>query len=211
MKTAFIFIEIQLLTLKSLLIGVYMKISTNPLFKLGIVVVVLAIFLNLTGCALKPKPPFEISSPEKGMIFGNIRIPGHEVTEIELREFGKFYLPPFIEPPRVMIFRNGDFVAENLKPGSYYIARFISKKLLYSLVKDERSAYQWIINVEPGAVKYAGAFEITDVTPGLFVKGDFNIRSVRNPSERKILKHMFQITQGTGWQTRIDRRIKSLR
>ncbi len=182
----------------------------NLLAKIGILVVAF-VLLNMSGCATKPKPPFEVISPEKSMIYGNVQIPGHEVTEIELREFGKFYLPPFISPPRVMIFRNGNFVAENLSAGSYYISRFKSKKLLYSLVKEGRDAYQWIINVEPGTVKYVGSFEITDVKPGIFVQGDFNIRSLRHPSERAVLKHMFQVTQGTGWQAMIDRRIKSLR
>jgi len=186
--------------------GVNMKIT-----QYGMITVALVLLLNLSGCAMKPKPPFEIISADKGMIYGNVHIPDHEVTEIELRQYGKFYLPPFIKAPRVMIFRNGNFVAENLDPGSYYISRFVSKKLFYTLVKDSRAAYQWTVNVEPGAVKYVGAFEITDVTPGIFVKGDFNIRRVRHPSERKVLKHMFQITQGTGWQSRIERRIKSLR
>ena len=188
-----------------------MKISKNRFLKFGMIATALVLLINLSGCANKPKPPFEIVSPEKGMIYGNIHIPGHAVTEVELREFGKFYLPPFIVPPRVMIFKNGNFVAENLSPGNYYIARFISNKLLYSLVRDGTSSYQWIINVEPGAVKYVGAYEITDVVPGIFVKGKFNLRRKRHPSERKILKHMFQVTQGTGWQTRIQRRIKSLR
>ena len=188
-----------------------MKISQNLFYRFWIIAAAIVVLLNLGGCATKPRPPFEISSPEMGMIYGNIHIPGHEVTEIELREYGKFYLPPFIVPPRVMIFKNGNFVAENLPPGSYYISRFVSKKLFYSLVRDGTSSYQWIINVEPGAVKYVGAYEITDVIPGIFVKGKFNIRKVRHPSERKVLKHMYQITQGTGWQTRIQRRIKSLR
>lgn len=188
-----------------------MKIGKTPFLRLGLIIVFFAMLLNLSGCAVKPRPPFEIKSPENGMIYGHIYIPGHEVTEIELREYGRFYLPPFVVPPRVMIFRNGNFMAENLTPGSYYISRFVSKKLNYTLVKDGRSAYQAIINVEPGAVKYVGAFKITDVKPGVFVQGDFNIRTVRHPSERKVLKHMFKITQGTGWQTRIQHRIKSLR
>ncbi|MDH5396166.1 MAG: hypothetical protein OEW97_07805 [Gammaproteobacteria bacterium] len=167
--------------------------------------------LTLSGCAIKPKPPFEITSPENGMLYGNVHIPGHEVTEIELREYGKLYIPPFIVPPRVMIFRNGDFIAENLKPGNYYISRFVSKKLFYTLVKDSKSAYQWVVKIEPGSIKYMGSFEITDVTPGLFVKGDFSIREVRHPSERKVLKHIYEVTEGTGWQARVDHRIKSLR
>ena len=184
-----------------------MKISNNVFFIVGMILLVLV----LNGCATKPKPPFEISSAENGMIYGSIYIKGREVTEIELREFGKFYLPPFIKPPRVMIFRNGNFAAENLAPGNYYISRFGSKKLFYSLVKDGRSAYQWVINVQPGEVKYIGAFEITDIKPGIFERGNFNIRKIRHPSERQVLKHMYQVTQGTGWQDRIKRRIMALR
>lgn len=186
-----------------------MKTNRKPF--LHSILMIAALASLMSGCAIKPKPPFEISSPDKGMIYGNIHIKGHEVTEIELREYGKFYLPPFITPPRVMIFRNGNFVAENLPPGNYYISRFVSKKLLYPLVKDSTSAYQWIINVSPGEVKFVGSYEITDVRPGLFVKGDFHIRAVRHPSERKVLKHLFEVTKGTGWQARIDHRIKSLR
>ena len=184
--------------------------SQSCLQKFGLTVLC-ALLVVLAGCATKPRPPFEIISPDKAMIYGNIRIPGHEVTEIELREYGKFYLPPFITPPRVMIFRNGNFLAENLTPGSYYVSRFISKKLTFPLVKDSNSAYQNIFNLEPGEVEYIGSFEVTNVKPGIFTQGDFRIRSVRHPSERTVLKHMYHVTQGTGWQTLIDRRIKSLR
>ena len=188
-----------------------MKISKNLAIKVGTIITGLVLLLNISGCAVKPRPPFEVSSPEMGIIYGNIHIAGHEVTEVELREFGRLYVPPFVVPPRVMIFRNGDFVAENIPPGDYYISRFVSKKLIYPLVKDGTSAYQWIIHVEPGSTNFVGAYEITDIDPGIFVKGKFNIRTVRHPSERKVLKHMYKITQGTRWQSRIDRRIKSLR
>ena len=188
-----------------------MKICKTFISKYVVIFAALILLLNISGCATKPKPPFEVIAAENGIIYGNIHIPGHEVTEIELREYGKFYLPPFKIPPRVMIYRNGNFVAENLKPANYYIARFKANKLEYNLVKDARSSYQWIFNVEPGAVKYVGAYEITDVEPGIFQKGKFNIRSVRHPTERKVLKHMYEITQGSAWQSRIRRRIKSLR
>ncbi|MDH5601284.1 MAG: hypothetical protein OEY78_08285, partial [Gammaproteobacteria bacterium] len=140
-----------------------MKISWNPFLKLSLLFLALLFALNISGCATKPKPPFEIKNAENGIIYGNIYIPGREVTEIELREYGKLYIPPFRSPPRVMVFRNGNFVAENLTPGNYYISRFKSNKLEYNLVKDGRSAYQWVFNVEPAAVKYIGAYEITDI------------------------------------------------
>ncbi len=182
-----------------------------PFFRQIFLLPGLFLLLSLAGCATKPTPPLEVISPEKGMIFGHIRIDGREVTGMELREYGKFYLPPFIKPPRVMVFRNGNFLAENLEPGNYYISRFISNKLYYTLVKDNRSAYQHIIRVEPGSLKFVGSFRISDVTPGIFVKGDFNFRTVRHPSERSILKQLFDVTAGTGWQARVERRIKSLR
>ena len=188
-----------------------MKISKNLFLKFGMFVIALGFILNLSGCAVKPKPPFEIVSPEMGMVYGNIHIAGHEVTEVELREFGRLYIPPFVVPPRVMIFRNGDFIAENIPPGDYYISRFVSKKLIYPLVIDGTSSYQNIIRVEPGSAVYVGAYQVTDIIPGIFVKGKFNLRLARHPSERKVLKHMFEITQGTAWQSRIGRRIKSLR
>jgi len=187
-----------------------MKISSNPYVVLGLFFIAL-LALNLAGCATKPRPPFERISPEKGMIYGNIRIPGHEVTEIEMRQYGKFYIPPFISPPRVMIYRNGNFVVENLDPGNYYISRFIAKKLIFPLVKDSQSAYQKVFNVQPGELKYLGSFIVTNVKPGFYTQGDFHIRLARHPSERRVLKHMFDVTEGTGWQALIDRRIRSLR
>ncbi len=188
-----------------------MMIGKTPFLRFGLIIVILMMILNLSGCAIKPRPPFEIKSPENGMVFGNVYIRGHEVTEIELREYGKLYIPPFISPPRVMIFRNGNFIAENLRPANYYISRLKSYKLEYNVVKNARTSYQYVFNVEPGEVKYVGSLEITDIEPGIFQEGKFNVRSVRHPTERKILKHMYDVTQGTGWQARIQSKIKLLR
>ena len=188
-----------------------MKISWNPFLKISLLFVATLLAMNISGCATKPKPPFEVKDPENGMVYGNIFIPGHEVTEIELREYGKLYIPPFVSPPRVMIFRNGNFLAENLKPANYYISRFIANKLEYNLVKTPRDAYQFVFNIEPGEIKYIGAYTVTDIVPGVFTAGKFKIRTVRHPTERKVLQHMYDITEGTGWQSRIQRRIMSLR
>lgn len=165
----------------------------------------------LAACSVAPAPPFEVKSRDMGMIYGNIHVTGDEITEVELREYGKFYLPPFIVPPRVLVYQNGNYLAENLPPGKYYIAQFNSKKTKYTLVKDDRTAYQWVIDVEPGKAAYVGSHEIVNIKPGIFGHGDFDIRAVRKPSERRILKHMFQLTKGTGWQEKIDHRIRELR
>jgi len=185
-----------------------MKRTSSRLLKY--VIMYIAVSVTMVGCTLKPRPPFEVESPEKSMLFGNIKIQGHDVTSIGLREFGRFYLAPFVVPPRVMTFKNGNFVAENIKPGSYYISDFISDNTKYTLVNDGRSAYQWIITVEPGSLIYVGSYTIDNISKDKAFKGDFNLKTVRHPTERVVLKHLFEITKGTGWQARVDRRIKSL-
>ena len=60
-----------------------MKMSKDQFFKFGILFLLLGLVLNLGGCATKPKPPFEISSPEKAMIYGNIHIPGQTMLVFE--------------------------------------------------------------------------------------------------------------------------------
>lgn len=163
---------------------------------------------TLTACNVLA-PPAEVQSPELGMVFGNIKT-SEQIERIEFREFGKFYLPPFRVPPRVMVFDNGDFMVENLKPGKYYIAAVYSRFKDFTLVKDNRTAYQNVIIVEPGAIKYAGSYVIHEVADAARFRQNLILRKVRKPAEREILKNLYVVTEGTGWQTRIDRRMHEL-
>jgi len=163
----------------------------------------------LSACA-KPAPPLEIRSPESSMIFGHVIAPD-KVIEVELREYGKFYLPPFIKPPRVLIYNNGNFMAENIKPGQYIISAFNTKKSDFILVNSKRTAYQDIIYVEPGEAKFIGSYRITDIKRGLLDKGEFDVRQARKPSERRVIKHLFNVTRGTVWQAMLEHRMQELR
>ncbi len=163
----------------------------------------------LAGCAL-PAPPDPVQSPDNAVVFGHVVAP-EEITKIEFREYGKFYLPPFKIPPRVLVFENGDFMVENIKPGKYYIAAVYSRFKDYTFVKDNRTAYQNMIQVQPGEVKFAGSFVIHELTDTSRFRRNVVLRKVRKPAERDILRNMYEFTQGTGWQARIDRRLKELR
>ncbi len=164
----------------------------------------------LLGACAAPAPPLDIKDPQWSMIFGHV-MADEKVIEVELREYGKFYMPPFVKPPRVLIFNNGNFMAENLKPGKYIISAFKTKKSKYVIVNSRRSAYQEVIHVRPREIKYVGSYRVTDIKRGLLSKGEFDVRRIRKPSERRIIKHLFHVTEGTAWQAMIARRMQELR
>lgn len=171
---------------------------------------VLLIVMGLTAACASKAPPGSLRTVTDSMIYGHISVSDDEITGIELRQYGKIYIPPFVNPPRVLVFNNGNFLVENLPPGNYYIARLSSKKTDYTLVNNVQTSYQWIIKVEPGTSQFVGAYRITNIEPGNFGRGKFDFRSTLQPTERRILKHMYEVTSGTGWQSLIERRIKEL-
>ena len=163
----------------------------------------------IAACAA-PAPPLDAKDNRRSMIFGHV-IAEEPVTEVELREYGKFYMPPFLKPPRVLIFNNGNFMAENLKPGKYIISAFNTQNSKYVLVNSKRTAYQDVLHIEPGEVKYIGTYRVTDIKRGLLRKGEFDVRRIRKPSERRIIKHLFHVTEGTAWQAMLKHRMQELR
>ena len=183
-----------------------MSKTVSRIIHLGVLAV--AVFVS-AACSL-PAPPDEILKPGNSMIFGHIEAP-EEIIEVELREYGKFYIPPFVKPPRVMIFKNGHFMAENLAPGKYFISAFNSNRNDFVLVNDKRTAYQDIIILKPDEAKYIGSYRISDVQAGLLDHGDFDIRKTRKPSERRIIRHLFRVTEGTVWQAMLQKRLMQLR
>ena len=60
MKHAFFFVEIEKVKNNVVFIGIHMKISWNPFLKVILLFVALLFALNISGCATKPKPPFEV-------------------------------------------------------------------------------------------------------------------------------------------------------
>ena len=168
-----------------------------------------ASLLIQAGCT-SIAPPLDIQSPEKAMVFGHIEA-DVKIDRVDFHEFGEFYMPPFKYPPRVLVFDNGDYMVENLKPGKYILAGFHSENKNYTVVNSDQKAYQRIIHVKPGGLHYVGAHRIVVTKSLLLGHGDFRIDDLVRPDERVVLKHMFEVTQGTGWQKKIDRRLKELR
>ncbi len=155
-------------------------------------------------------PPLEIKSPEMGMIYGNIQAP-ERVVEVTLREYGKIYIRPFNRPPRVLIYRNGDFMAENLEPGKYIFSSLTTLDRRYNLVKEKINAYQHIVTVHPGELVYIGSFELFDLAPEEGRKEKFEVLRMRKPDERTIIRNLYEKSVGTGWQKLFARKLMALR
>lgn len=170
----------------------------------------LAISIGLvTACATKA-PPNDIISPERAMVYGYVESK-FPIDSIDFHEYGVTYIVPFKRPPRVLVFKDGYFMAENIKPGKYYISGFYSGRKVYALVNSKQSAYQLVINVLPGSLQYVGSHRIVVHKRRLLTRGDFEVEQIQRPGERDALKRFFHVTAGTGWQKKIARRMKELR
>ncbi len=163
----------------------------------------------LLSCATAA-PPDDILSAENAMAYGYVESE-YPIDTVDLHEFGVVYIAPFKRPPRVLVYKNGYFLAENLKPGKYYISAFYSKQKIYKLVNSAQSTYQNIINIKPGSLNFLGSLKIVVHKTRLLSHGEFEVQRMRQPDERTMLKFFYDITAGTGWQKKIVRRMKELR
>ncbi|VAX13385.1 hypothetical protein MNBD_GAMMA24-2122 [hydrothermal vent metagenome] len=155
-------------------------------------------------------PPEEIKSPEMGMIFGNIQA-SERVIEVSLREYGKVYIRPFNRPPRVLIYKNGDFMAENLKPGKYIFSSMVTLNKRFNLVQKKIDAYQHIVTVHPGELVYIGSFKLFELHPEDRHRENFKVLRMRKPDERTLIKRLYEKSIGTGWQDLFARKLMALR
>ncbi len=169
----------------------------------------LSVIAFLTACALSV-PPNDILSPEKAMVYGYIDAE-FPIDSIDLQEFGVVYIAPFKYPPRVLVYKNGYFMAENVKPGKYFISAYYSKLKAYKVVNSTQSTYQSIFTVKPGSLTFVGSHRIVVQKRSLLSHGEFEVVRLRRPDERNMLRFFYDITDGTGWQKKIVRRMKELR
>ena len=169
----------------------------------------------MVGCAntsrSKMAPPEDSQSADAGFAYGFFETQNEVIERIDLIEYGKVYVPPFTNPPRVLVYENGVFMAENLKPGKYIISGIRSERNHYNLARNKRLAYQKIFIIEPGEMEYLGAYNLRVIEKGQLDYGELKIRELQRPGERDVLKELFHLTEGTIWQDKIARRLKQLR
>lgn len=170
--------------------------------------------LLLTNCTVVSKgeaPPYEAQYQNSAFVYGYVEAEDDFIDQVDFVEYGKVYIPPFRKVPRVLVFDNGMFMAENITPGKYVIAGFRSGRNHYNLARSHRQSYQNIFRIEPGEMEYLGSYNVRVTKKGKIDFGKFQVTRIQRPGERDILKHLYRVTEGTSWQNRIARRLKELR
>ena len=168
--------------------------------------------LILSGC-FGAAPIKHASSPSHSAAYGNIMLPDNKViTRVILYKLGEVYAPPFKSPPQSHTFNNGNFFFENLTPGKYYLASFMSGNnafyFNYRGLKDEEFLKEVAIEIKPGSVIYLGSYEVTGIERNFLKSDTFEIKRSKNPSRSTILKHLKQASKGTGWDQRFASALK---
>lgn len=88
----------------------------------------------LGGCA-SGGGPVKHATPSTALIYGHLDLPEsvrEEIQWIHVYKLGEVYAPPFRKPPVVRFFANGDFYAEGVKPGKYYIHHAVAGMEVFS-------------------------------------------------------------------------------
>ena len=117
----------------------------------------------LAGCGVFSRgdaPPGDMKSPDAALVYGYVEADNDSINQVDFVEFNKVYVPPFKSPPRVLIFNDGVFMAENIKPGNYVIAGFRSERNNYNLTRSKRQSYQHIFRNRPGDMHYLGSYNL---------------------------------------------------
>jgi len=166
----------------------------------------------LAGCfgAAPIKP---VAGPAYSAAYGNITLPEEKViTRVILYKVGEVYAPPFKSPPQSHTYMNGNFFFENLEPGKYYLASFMSGNdafyFNYRGLKDEEFLKEVAVDIQPGTVTYLGSYKVTGIKNN-FIKSDtFDIKRTKIPEKTTILKHLKEASKGTGWDQRFGSAMK---
>ena len=174
----------------------------------------LLIAIGLSGCGAPPIKPVE--GPSSAAAYGNITLPDNKViTRVILYKVGEVYAPPFKSPPQSHTYMNGNFFFENLTPGKYFLASFMSGNVAfyfnYRGIKEKEFIKKYAINIKPGSVKYLGSYRVTGIEKHWFSSGSFKIKRSKKPRPKTILKHLIKASKGTGWDKRFTKAMKRLR
>jgi hypothetical protein len=156
-------------------------------------------------------PPEDIKTIDSAFVYGYVEAEEDVIERVDLVEFGKVYIPPLRKPPRVLVFDNGMFMAENITPGKYVIAGFRSDRNHYNLASSRREAYQRVFRIEAGEMEFVGSFNVRTLHGDKTRTEKFKVTPIQRPGEKDVLKHLYHVTEGTAWQDKIAVRLKELR
>ncbi len=151
----------------------------------------------------------KVESPESACVYGNIVVDdGYVPNAVIMHELGVVYAPPFASPPTATTFDNGDFFFDNVKPGRYYLARFMVGRDMYAFsATTEEELAPMLFEVKAGESHFFGAFHAQSGKGSIFSPA-FDWQPAAHPDEAEVLRALLPHLTGTGWDQRVATRTK---
>jgi hypothetical protein len=151
----------------------------------------------------------EPTGPEDALIFGHIII-GDKASPlipeyVRILRKGKVYAGMGLQGigEKTSIFSDGRFVTR-VKPGAFNFNMFYANQTNYQVESGKNPTW---FTIEAGQIYYLGSFHAKhERGQGMFRPGEFSVQRVDKPSEHELLQWLLTISQGTGWEKKVQRR-----
>lgn len=181
--------------------------------------------LSVGGCS-STGGPIRAASPTTAMIYGHLDLPEEvrdKIQWIHIYNHGEVYVPPFKTPVVARFFPNGDFFAEGVRPGKYYVHHVVAGFEAFYLYPPKMSeakqaVLERLVEVRAGEVVYLGNHRVHEWKRGLSSKMSPTIGNVRLMSSTpgagpepipNFLNHSSWMTAGSGTFSMELRKVKS--
>lgn len=166
---------------------------------------VAALLAVLAACG-GPVPVRDIESPRKGLVFGEMDMSDSDiaVTHVIVKRVDKVMIYRGMGGEKTThTYQSGGFFSENLDPGRYIVAGFISGNTVYHFMKPKP------FTLAPGAIQYAGTYKIRYKKTGLFKFDESSVqRRDSKANEARLLDWLVYRTEGTTWQRKVRAALK---
>jgi len=139
-----------------------------------------------------------------GVIFGSIESEGNR--HLDLIEIYIKTSDVKVPSNKVVILTSNKFIVPNLEPGTYFITGFRAGDYKHSV---DPEIFPPIV-LKPGELKYFGAYWYKFIKTGLFERDTFKLTTAEEPSEINMLRYLERVSNGTGWEPSIKKRIIEL-
>jgi len=177
-------------------------------FRSSLAILVVVLSVALASCGRQSIRPLD--SESSGAIIGNLKVPGG-YSYINLYKLGVIYAAPFKSPPQAFADENGNFIFENLSPGQYYLVNVSDGHQVYVIASSAEEIKKNLIEVKAGQIVFIGAFLFTNIKKPLLAANTFEITRVNTPDEKTIIKELIPHAKNTGWDTRLEAKLRALK
>lgn len=172
-----------------------------------------ALALLSLACVMGPSGRWTMptkASARSAVIFGAIEQEDERpfnFRHVNVMQKGKVYVAMGSSlGEKVTILDNDLFIAPKVEPGTYFIPGFNMGSRYHGIPEKKREFFE----VRPGELKFVGSFLYHRIERGPFLQDLYTLDKIDKPTERELVLFLAEISEGTGWEKTVARRIHQL-